>query len=82
MADASTQDMLPIGDWVNEIIHFMLDHNAGAFDAIGNSIDWFANMVEFVLLGIPPLIMAASLSPSACGGWAGNSLFSSWPPWA
>ncbi|WP_293762867.1 proline/glycine betaine ABC transporter permease [uncultured Aquitalea sp.] len=57
MADASTQDMLPIGDWVNEIIHFMLDHNAGAFDAIGNSIDWFANMVEFVLLGIPPLIM-------------------------
>ena len=61
MADASTQDMLPIGDWVNEIIHFMLDHNAGAFDAIGNSIDWFANMVEFVLLGIPPLLTGGTL---------------------
>ena len=59
MADISTQDMLPIGDWVNQIIHFMLDHNAGAFDAIGNAIDWFATMVEFLLLGIPPLLMGA-----------------------
>ncbi|WP_233160894.1 proline/glycine betaine ABC transporter permease [Aquitalea sp. ASV11] len=66
MAEISTQDMLPIGDWVNKIIHFMLDHNAGAFDAIGNTIDWFATMVEFLLLGIPPLVMGAIF---ACVGF-------------
>lgn len=47
------QDLLPIGDWVNAIIRFLLDHNGGAFDAIGKTVEWFALAIENGLQAIP-----------------------------
>lgn len=58
MADTSPQSPLPIGSWVNQIIHFLLENNAGAFDAVGGGIDWFATQVEALLQGVPPWALA------------------------
>ncbi|WP_174874051.1 ABC transporter permease [Vogesella oryzae] len=50
---ANPHDFLPIGEWVNNFIRFLLDNNAGAFDAIGKSVDLLAENVEVALLSLP-----------------------------
>lgn len=56
---ANPHDFLPIGEWVNAFITFLLDNNAGAFDAIGHSVDLFAENVEVALLSLPAWVMIA-----------------------
>ena len=54
---SNPHDFLPIGEWVNNFIHFLLDHNAGAFDAFGRGVDLFAESVEVALLSLPPWLI-------------------------
>jgi glycine betaine/proline transport system permease protein len=50
-------DLLPIGTWVNDSIHALLDHNASTFDVIGKSVDILAAGVETFLVGLPAWLL-------------------------
>ncbi|MGH8049244.1 MAG: hypothetical protein ACREPB_01140, partial [Arenimonas sp.] len=47
------RDYLPIGKWVNNFIAYLLHHNSSAFDAIGKTIDGFAQGIELGLQARP-----------------------------
>jgi glycine betaine/proline transport system permease protein len=47
------QGALPLGDWVNALIRLLMDHNGGAFDAIGAAVEGLAATVEAMLLALP-----------------------------
>ncbi|WP_051078245.1 ABC transporter permease [Leeia oryzae] len=56
---ADPHSYFPLGDWVNEFVKYLLDHNSKAFDAIGKSVDLFAEGIEHGLLVIPVWAMMA-----------------------
>ncbi|MGH6637737.1 MAG: ABC transporter permease, partial [Polaromonas sp.] len=47
------RDYLPIGKWVNNFIAYLLHHNSSVFDAIGKTIDGFAQGIELGLQALP-----------------------------
>ncbi|WP_322045309.1 choline ABC transporter permease subunit [Paraburkholderia sp. J67] len=52
-------EIIPLGRWVDESVHYLLDHDANTFDTIGKGIESFARLIEQGLQGIPmPLLMA------------------------
>ncbi|HEV3427486.1 MAG TPA: choline ABC transporter permease subunit [Paraburkholderia sp.] len=52
-------EIIPLGRWVDQSVHYLLDHDANTFDAIGRAIESFAKLIEQGLQGIPmPLLMA------------------------
>ncbi|POR47646.1 glycine betaine/proline transport system permease protein [Paraburkholderia eburnea] len=52
-------EIIPLGRWVDQSVHYLLDHDANTFDAIGRGIESFAKLIEQGLQGIPmPLLMA------------------------
>ena len=52
-------EIIPLGRWVDESVHYLLDHDANTFDAIGRAIESFARLIEQGLQGIPmPMLMA------------------------
>ncbi|NIE62877.1 choline ABC transporter permease subunit [Burkholderia sp. Ax-1719] len=52
-------EIIPLGHWVDQSVHYLLDHDANTFDTIGRAIESFAKLIEQGLQGIPmPLLMA------------------------
>ncbi len=54
---AHPRDYLAVGKWVNNFITYLLDHNSNAFDAIGKTIDQFAEAVELGLQALPSWLL-------------------------
>ncbi|MGA3846233.1 choline ABC transporter permease subunit [Ralstonia nicotianae] len=52
-------DTLPIGHWVDQAVHYLLDHDAAAFDTVGRAIDGLAALVERSLQAVPMWMMMA-----------------------
>lgn len=46
-------EIIPIGQWVDQSVHYLLDHDANSFDAVGKAIESFAALVEHGLQAIP-----------------------------
>ncbi|MBV8628055.1 choline ABC transporter permease subunit [Paraburkholderia sp. JHI2823] len=46
-------EIIPIGHWVDQSVHYLLDHDANSFDAVGRAIEGFAGLVEHGLQAIP-----------------------------
>jgi glycine betaine/proline transport system permease protein len=64
---ANPREYLPVGQWVNNFITFLLDHSSGTFDAIGGAVDGFARAIEAGLQGIPAWLLIAMFV--AVGFW-------------
>jgi len=52
-------DTLPIGHWVDQAVHYLLDHDAAAFDAVGRAIEGLAALIEHGLQAVPTWMMMA-----------------------
>src|ERR1700761_121555 len=46
-------EMIPLGHWVDQGVHYLLDHDASTFDSVGKAIESFAAMIEHGLQAIP-----------------------------
>ncbi|MEM5372453.1 choline ABC transporter permease subunit [Paraburkholderia azotifigens] len=46
-------EIIPLGRWVDQSVHYLLDHDASTFDSIGKAIESFAAMIEHGLQAIP-----------------------------
>jgi len=46
-------EIIPLGRWVDQSVHYLLDHDANTFDSIGKAIESFAAMIEHGLQAIP-----------------------------
>jgi len=46
-------EIIPIGHWVDQSVHYLLDHDANSFDAVGRAIEGFAGLIEHGLQAIP-----------------------------
>jgi glycine betaine/proline transport system permease protein len=52
-------ELIPLGSWVDQSVHYLLDHDSRVFDAVGRGIDGLAALVEHGLQAIPmPALMA------------------------
>lgn len=49
----ASENMLPLGQWVNAGVKLLLDNGAALFDAIGLVVEQFAQWVEAAMLAIP-----------------------------
>nr|CUV54786.1 putative pseudogene (Abc transporter n-terminal) transmembrane protein [Ralstonia solanacearum] len=52
-------DTLPIGHWVDQALHDLLDHDAAAFDTVGRAIEGLAALIERSLQAVPMWMMMA-----------------------
>jgi len=52
-------DTLPIGHWVDQAVHYLLDHDAAAFDTVGRAIEGLAALIERSLQAVPMGLMMA-----------------------
>lgn len=48
-----SENVLPLGDWVNAGVQLLLEHGSAVFDGIGVVVEQFAKWVEMAFLGIP-----------------------------
>ncbi|TKC81257.1 choline ABC transporter permease subunit [Trinickia terrae] len=46
-------EIIPLGQWVDQSVHYLLDHDSHTFDAIGKTIEDLAAFVEHGLQAIP-----------------------------
>lgn len=46
-------ELIPLGSWVDQSVHYLLDHDAKTFDAIGRAIEGLAALVEHGLQAVP-----------------------------
>lgn len=46
-------ELIPLGTWVDQSVHYLLDHDSHAFDALGRGIDTLAGLVEHGLQAVP-----------------------------
>ncbi|MGG1948507.1 choline ABC transporter permease subunit [Trinickia sp. NRRL B-1857] len=46
-------ELIPLGSWVDQSVHYLLDHDSQTFDVIGRAIDGLAGLVEHGLQAIP-----------------------------
>lgn len=46
-------EIIPLGRWVDQSVHYLLDHDANSFDAVGKAIESFAAFIEHGLQAIP-----------------------------
>jgi glycine betaine/proline transport system permease protein len=46
-------ELIPLGSWVDQSVHFLLDHDSNTFDAIGKVIESIAAFVEHSLQAVP-----------------------------
>jgi len=46
-------ELIPLGTWVDQSVHYLLDHDSSTFDAIGRGIEAFAALVEHSLQIVP-----------------------------
>jgi glycine betaine/proline transport system permease protein len=52
-------EIIPLGSWVDQGVHYLLDHDAKTFDSIGKVIETFAAAVEHGLQAIPMWLLMA-----------------------
>ncbi|WP_102818461.1 ABC transporter permease, partial [Burkholderia humptydooensis] len=52
-------ELIPLGSWVDQSVHYLLDHDAKTFDAIGRAIEGLAALVEHGLQAVPMGLMMA-----------------------
>jgi glycine betaine/proline transport system permease protein len=52
-------ELIPLGTWVDQSVHYLLDHDSHAFDVIGRGIDSLAGLVEHGLQAIPMWLLMA-----------------------
>ncbi|NUO87711.1 MAG: proline/glycine betaine ABC transporter permease [Cupriavidus sp.] len=52
-------ELLPVGRWVDQSVHYLLDHDAATFDAIGRAIGGLAELIERGLQAVPMWLMMA-----------------------
>ncbi|MPW23510.1 choline ABC transporter permease subunit [Paraburkholderia sp. CNPSo 3157] len=52
-------ESIPLGSWVDHSVHYLLDHDAKAFDAVGRAIEGLAALVEHGLQAVPMWPMIA-----------------------
>ncbi|MDR3095536.1 MAG: choline ABC transporter permease subunit [Paraburkholderia sp.] len=52
-------EIIPLGQWVDQSVHYLLDHDANTFDAIGKTIESFARFIEHGLQAVPMWAMMA-----------------------
>lgn len=52
-------EIIPLGQWVDQSVHYLLDHDANTFDAIGRAIESFARLIEHGLQAVPMWAMMA-----------------------
>jgi glycine betaine/proline transport system permease protein len=52
-------EIIPLGRWVDASVHYLLDHDASAFDTVGRAIEAFASAVEHGLQAVPMWLMMA-----------------------
>lgn len=52
-------EIIPLGRWVDDSVHYLLDHDASTFDAIGKGIESFAALIEHGLQAVPMWAMMA-----------------------
>lgn len=52
-------ELIPLGSWVDQSVHYLLDHDAKTFDAIGRAIEGLAALVEHSLQPVPMWLMMA-----------------------
>ncbi|ONA13391.1 choline ABC transporter permease subunit [Burkholderia pseudomallei] len=50
-------ELIPLGSWVDQSVHYLLDHDAKTFDAIGRAIEGLAALVEHGLQAVPMWLM-------------------------
>jgi glycine betaine/proline transport system permease protein len=46
-------EIIPLGRWVDQSVHYLLDHDASTFDSIGKAIESFAALIEHGLQAVP-----------------------------
>lgn len=46
-------ELIPLGSWVDQSVHYLLDHDSQTFDMIGRGIETLAALVEHGLQAIP-----------------------------
>lgn len=46
-------ELIPLGSWVDQSVHYLLDHDSHTFDVIGRTIEGLAALVEHGLQAIP-----------------------------
>src|ERR1700687_3294022 len=51
--EAPMSEIIPLGHWVDQSVHYLLDHDSNTFDAIGKVIEGLAALVEHGLQAIP-----------------------------
>jgi glycine betaine/proline transport system permease protein len=52
-------EIIPLGSWVDQSVHYLLDHDANTFDSIGRFIEGFAALIEHGLQAVPMGVMMA-----------------------
>ena len=52
-------ELIPLGSWVDQSVHYLLDHDAATFDVIGKAIEGLAALVEHGLQAVPMWAMMA-----------------------
>ena len=52
-------EIIPLGHWVDQGVHYLLDHDASTFDSIGKAIESFAALIEHGLQAIPMWLLMA-----------------------
>lgn len=53
---------LPVGQWGKKFIDFIIEHFQWLFDAISATLQWLVEGSSYLLLQVPPLLLAASLA--------------------
>ena len=46
-------EYIPLGKWVDQGVHYVLDQYGSSFDSFGNAISWFAELIEKGLQVLP-----------------------------
>ena len=53
---------IPIGKWGKDFIDFIIDHFQWFFDGISAALQWAVETSSYLLLAVPPLLLAAALA--------------------
>ena len=62
VSKALTDWKLPIGKWGKAFIDFIIDHFQWFFDGVSATLQWCVETSSYLLLQIPPLLLAAILA--------------------
>ena len=69
---------LPVGQWGKAFIDFIIEHFQWFFDAISATLQWLVEGSSYLLLQVPPLLLAAILAGIA--GSVQVAVMSRWIP--